>query len=266
MPHAVFSYEDATSSNVGQIIFIDNSYDGNGDITNWTWDFGDQSKSYKQNPVHHYTRNGSYLVNLTVRDNDGNSNTCSQIITIRISTSKITSLSVGWNFISIPFNNSIPRNMLVVEKDGGFYNWSQASSDNNPHGSSIIDRNTFGWQREEQISTSSTMINPGFGYWLYCYMNATLSTIQSPQEASKMITMVKEKWNIIGIPYDVPIDKNDIEINGIIWEDAYSFGVIDNHIFGWNRYTQRYYSADILLPGEAYWLYTYQPGILDRTN
>jgi len=38
-------------------------------IENYTWDFGDENLSYGQNVQHQYADNGTYIVNLTVRDN-----------------------------------------------------------------------------------------------------------------------------------------------------------------------------------------------------
>lgn len=37
---------------------------------NYTWDFGDGNSSYGQNVTHNYSLNGTYTVNLTVKDND----------------------------------------------------------------------------------------------------------------------------------------------------------------------------------------------------
>lgn len=37
-----------------------------GSITNWTWNFGDGTKSYEQNPSHAYENPGNYTVTLTV--------------------------------------------------------------------------------------------------------------------------------------------------------------------------------------------------------
>lgn len=37
---------------------------------NYTWDFGDGNSSYGQNVTHNYSNNGTYTVNLTVKDND----------------------------------------------------------------------------------------------------------------------------------------------------------------------------------------------------
>jgi PKD repeat protein len=50
------------------------SYDPNGEIVNYTWDFGDSNKSYLENPVHSYAKPGNYTVILTVTDNDNLSN------------------------------------------------------------------------------------------------------------------------------------------------------------------------------------------------
>jgi PKD repeat protein len=53
------------------------SYDINGFIVNWTWNFGDGNVSYEQNPSHQYADDGTYNVTLTVRDNDGAVNSSS---------------------------------------------------------------------------------------------------------------------------------------------------------------------------------------------
>jgi len=47
------------------------SNDPDGVITNWSWDFGNGGKSYGKVVNHTYTDAGTYIVNLTVMDNDG---------------------------------------------------------------------------------------------------------------------------------------------------------------------------------------------------
>jgi len=42
-----------------------------GEIVNYTWNFGDGSISYERNPSHKYADNGVYLITLTVIDDDG---------------------------------------------------------------------------------------------------------------------------------------------------------------------------------------------------
>ncbi len=46
------------------INFRDNSA---GSPTSWSWDFGDNSTSTVQNPIHTYATEGKYTVNLTVK-------------------------------------------------------------------------------------------------------------------------------------------------------------------------------------------------------
>ena len=50
------------------VSFADGSEAGDGAITGWYWDFGDDSTSTTQNPVHNYTSYAVYTVSLTVTD------------------------------------------------------------------------------------------------------------------------------------------------------------------------------------------------------
>jgi hypothetical protein len=50
------------------VTFTDKSYDPDGFIVGWLWDFGDGMTSTARNPVHTYTVPGTYTVSLTVTD------------------------------------------------------------------------------------------------------------------------------------------------------------------------------------------------------
>lgn len=52
------------------VTFTDTSL---GDITGWSWDFGDGDRSTEQNPVHTYQKQGNYAVSLTVSGPAGTS-------------------------------------------------------------------------------------------------------------------------------------------------------------------------------------------------
>jgi len=74
--HFTYSYD-------GRIVkFIDSSTDSDGNITTWHWDFGDQHYSVASSPTHEYQEGGDYTVELTVTDDDGESNSFTQVITV----------------------------------------------------------------------------------------------------------------------------------------------------------------------------------------
>jgi len=47
------------------------SYDPDGSVTTWSWDFGDGQKASSDKPNHIYAKSGNYTVTLRVRDNSG---------------------------------------------------------------------------------------------------------------------------------------------------------------------------------------------------
>jgi hypothetical protein len=65
-----------------------NSTDPDGFITNYTWDFGDGNSTNTTEELinHTYSLAGDYLVNLTVTDNDGATNSTLQLIKVTLKT------------------------------------------------------------------------------------------------------------------------------------------------------------------------------------
>lgn len=60
----------------------DSSYDIDGSIDSWFWEFGDGATSTLQNPSHSYSQKGEWTVTLTVTDNDGSKNSSTQTVTV----------------------------------------------------------------------------------------------------------------------------------------------------------------------------------------
>jgi len=81
-PVADFSYTPI-NPNVNDVIqFIDTSTDLNGTIVSWWWDFGDHYYSSLQNPIHCYYTGESYVVSLTVMDDNGETDTIQKTINL----------------------------------------------------------------------------------------------------------------------------------------------------------------------------------------
>lgn len=60
-----------------QVAFADSSVPSTGSIVDWRWDFGDGTLGSGRNPVHTYGNPGSFRISLTVRTDQGCSNTFS---------------------------------------------------------------------------------------------------------------------------------------------------------------------------------------------
>ena len=62
--------------------FTDTSTDNGGNLTSWSWDFGDSTQSTLKNPVHTYAAAGTYTVSETVTDNNNKQSTKTAPVTV----------------------------------------------------------------------------------------------------------------------------------------------------------------------------------------
>ncbi len=172
----------------------------------------------------------------------------------------IINLKSNWNFISVPFNNSINLSNITVNYNNTKYNWSEAINLN------IINNYLFSWNRLGQVYTFSDTLVPGYGYWMYAYEDCELWIENITLIYDNYITDVEQNWNIISVPYDQNVSKTDILVNDIPWDDAVTAGIINDYLFGWDRDWQGYNFADTIMPGYAYWVYAYQQCTLKRNE
>ncbi len=163
----------------------------------------------------------------------------------------ISNLNPNWNFISLPFNQSINKADITVNDNGDMYSWTDAANFN------IVSDFIFGWDRMGQTYTLPTMVDPGYGYWMYAYEPCELWIENITVPSDDYITDAEQNWNIISVPYDENVSKTDILVNDISWDDAVTAGIVNDVVFGWDRDWQSYNFADTLMPGYAYWMYAY---------
>jgi len=108
---------------VNQNIIFDGSesYDSDGTIINYKWDFGDNSNESGVNPNHTYFIGGKYTATLTVTDDNGD--TASDIIQVIITKSQSVHL-MRFNFLQ-RLVDRFPRltrlfHLLIFNKLSGF--------------------------------------------------------------------------------------------------------------------------------------------------
>jgi hypothetical protein len=115
-PKADASAGEPYHGNVNTVIQFNGSksYDPDGNITKWVWNFGDNTNGTGKKVNHTYTHTGAYNVTLTVTDNNGATNT---VTTTCIITSNNTAPKKP--SISGPLNGSIniPYAFTVVSTD-----------------------------------------------------------------------------------------------------------------------------------------------------
>ena len=82
-PTANFTYTPKSPVKVDTTLtFIDNSTDPDGNVVNWTWEFGDGTIVYENQTNHTYSKAGTYDVILTVTDDDGDTDSYTMTITV----------------------------------------------------------------------------------------------------------------------------------------------------------------------------------------
>lgn len=115
-PQPAIAY-DPTTIFVGTVVNFDGtgSVDPDGNITSWSWDFGDTFEGVGRQATHTYADWGLFTVTLTVRDNAGMDGTKSMTIEVRNRRPTIVS--------------STPENLSVTVVAGSDHTFSVSASD-----------------------------------------------------------------------------------------------------------------------------------------
>jgi hypothetical protein len=175
----------------------------------------------------------------------------------------IKNLRFKWNFLSLPFNQSVEKTNLLVIDNNSEYSWQEAVNNG------IIIDFIYEWNRNSQDYEMTDTLIPGHGYWIYAYEDCELLASKVGNlKSDSLITNLLREWNIIGLPSDEPVEKQNLTIlyNGTMysWQEAVTDTIIIDFIYQWNEIDQNYQLTDILHPGKSYWIYAYNNCTLFR--
>ncbi len=96
VPVACFSYSPHKPLEDVDVIFDASvSYDSDGEIVEYIWDFGDGNTGFGKKVTHSFSSAGDYSVSLTVCDNNDSQNTMSNVVTVGFYFVHITDTHIG---------------------------------------------------------------------------------------------------------------------------------------------------------------------------
>lgn len=178
LPDSLFSANATTGDSPLIVLFSDSS---TGYPTTWFWDFGDETTSYVQNPVHTYLESGTYTVSLTTSNVNG-SDTLTQNNYIDVT---FPENEVDANFTATPTNGTI--RLLVQFND---------TSTGNP--------TSWAWDFDNNGVIDSTSRNASRYYKTPGNYTVNLTVSNEYEENSEVKTnyIIAEKQNYIIIIFD----------------------------------------------------------------
>jgi hypothetical protein len=80
----------------------------------------------------------------------------------------ITTIPEEWSLIGIPDDTPLDKENITIYHNETEYTWQQAVDND------IILNFTYGWNAETQSYSTSDILNPGEGYWVYTFEACTL--------------------------------------------------------------------------------------------
>ncbi|MCK4364627.1 MAG: right-handed parallel beta-helix repeat-containing protein [Thermoplasmatales archaeon] len=94
-----------------------NSFDLDGNITTYSWVFGDGTTGTGSTVDHTYSASGTYTVTLTITDNDGNTNT-ETVTALIISSTKLTASSTTITEVENEYSVTLDNSFYCYDIDG----------------------------------------------------------------------------------------------------------------------------------------------------
>jgi PKD repeat protein len=131
IPVSSFTFTSGTILTSSQVSFDGtSSYDPDGVIVGWAWDFGDGSTGSGATTTHGYTLAGTYSVKLNVTDNSGSTQVSTQTVTI---TDRPPTVSLTQSATTATSGQSIVITISASDPDGSIVNatvnWGDGTKD-----------------------------------------------------------------------------------------------------------------------------------------
>ena len=123
LPIADFSFDTVCSGE--STLFTDQSIDSNYAISNWSWNFGDNTYSNQVNPTHTYNNPNAYQVVLQIMNNFGCFDTISHLIIVD------TNSIAGFSANTVTIGSATVFNGISNTNSPGIINWSWDFGDGN---------------------------------------------------------------------------------------------------------------------------------------
>jgi photosystem II stability/assembly factor-like uncharacterized protein len=160
-------------SNAGLTVdFTDTSTDPDGFIVSWEWNFGDGASSTLQNPTHTFDTANTYIVSLTVTDDDGDNGSTIRIITVQPGPG-----GTFGDFTEV----TPPDSLFITPQDEDFWVITTAPADYDNDGD--LDIAVLGYYVEYFVSVEDRLIliqNNGpvdSTRWDFSYINVPLGSL-----------------------------------------------------------------------------------------
>jgi hypothetical protein len=167
-----------------------------------------------------------------------------------------------WNLISLPFNQTISKMNISVNYLGVNYTWQNAVTNH------IVVTSLYGWNRTSQTYTLNDVIKPGQGYWMFAYFDCVLWINSTVMNSDVYATPLKMKWNLIALPFNAPVTKQDLMVVSgetlYTWQEAVNNTIVLDSIYVWAALTQNYGTTSLLNPCQGFWMYAYNDCILKK--
>ena len=219
-----------------------NSFDLDGNIINWSWDFGDGTTGSGETVQHSYQTNGVYEVSLTIQDDDGYTKTDNTNAEVIKSIKVETSLDV-LNTINSTYHTSLDELFFAYDTDGD----SLPDIFHDPNGKlTTLGENRITNEDDDILfiiscdndpipeffwdSTNNELVDIGYK----TPINSDIEVDLLSEKATMSITVEKQDWICIGVsnPYpdaSISVKTGDREIdNDMVWRSNGYIYILDD--------------------------------------